>query len=158
MKPGNGSIKYRNRRIYINWRGENAQHIAENYINSPRLHPFLHLQIQKYLQKAEIRKRRKTVFGVIKTDFGILFIPLIIVGTLAHIKTAYIIGEEDKRINGIKKISGSGHSQYEKWRLRISEDAIDRTFNEMGEEEAPDLLDGFLDYLIEKGLTLNVND
>ena len=154
MKPGNGSFKYRNRKYLINWRGENAQHIAEQYINENKLHPFLHVQIQKLLQKAVITKKGRNIYGIANSDLGIIKIPFIIEGSLAHIKTAYKMSNiKTKAPSLIKGIRGVTHSKQEKWLTRMSQMTIDVCFHEEP-EDAEEFLDHIYDECVKEGTML----
>lgn len=65
-----GSITYRNRKIAIEWSGQNAEHVMNERIEKPSLHPFTHIRIQKLAAKvADWKKLKKSRhYGVI-TDF-----------------------------------------------------------------------------------------
>ncbi len=53
-----GYITFRARKIGITWSGETAQHVMENNLLTPKLHPLKHLRIQQLA--AMVKKWDKT--------------------------------------------------------------------------------------------------
>lgn len=90
----NGTVKYRNRRLPIHWTGEIAEHVADNFIHQNNTHPYLHLQIQKMLQKCKnfFVKRGSIIALCIAPDGRKTCVVFIIKSNLAVIKTCYLHG------------------------------------------------------------------
>jgi len=54
-----GNVSFRNRKLPILWTGQMAQHVAENYIQQPDTHPFLHIEIQQACMFVRIWEKHK---------------------------------------------------------------------------------------------------
>ncbi len=90
----NGSVKYRNRKFDITWTGEIAEHVADHFINQNNTHPYLHLEIQKMLQKSKAfnAKRSTVIAKCTAADGRKTYVIFVIKGKFAIIKTCYLYG------------------------------------------------------------------
>jgi len=53
-----GYITYRNRKITIEWSGQNAEHVMNEWQDMPSLHPFTHVRIQQLTAKVKEWKKQ----------------------------------------------------------------------------------------------------
>ncbi|MES2773392.1 MAG: hypothetical protein V4722_04370 [Bacteroidota bacterium] len=90
----NGTVTYRNRKLPIFWGGENAEHIADNFVHRNNTHPYLHVAIQRMLQKSKnsIVKRGSVIAWCTAGDGRKTCVVFVIKGNLAVIKTCYLHG------------------------------------------------------------------
>lgn len=51
---GSGSITHRGRKIGIVWCGQNAEHVMEEHLKMPSLHPFTHVRIQQLAKLVKV--------------------------------------------------------------------------------------------------------
>lgn len=55
-----GFITFRQRKIGIVFSGETAEHIMDNHIESPKIHPLKHLRIQQLAKRVKEWKKEGT--------------------------------------------------------------------------------------------------
>lgn len=124
-----GTVFFRNRDYPILWNGEFAQHIADKYIKERTRHPFLHVKIQKLLQKSKkfLIIKRLTTFAIIDVDDRIFGIMFYIYKSKAVIKSAHYMDESKQKRLGVGKLS----TKKEKTIWDIS----DRDFEELNSVE-----------------------
>jgi hypothetical protein len=92
----NGYIIVRRRKVAIEWTGDNATHVLENYLKKDKIHDLNHLQIQKALQKAlilKLKKGKSTYLGFADMPAYRCVILFVLSSKKATILTAYKTGE-----------------------------------------------------------------
>jgi hypothetical protein len=92
MNPYNGYANFRNRKLLIVWTGQYAEHLAEGHYLRNSIHPYLHVKVQKILQKHLVTKLDKDTICAIFEKNRIVVIPVLIQSNFAIPKTCYIKG------------------------------------------------------------------
>lgn len=109
IQLGNGTIKIGYNSYPINWTGQYAQHVAENYINGKENHILLHVEIQQALSKCKqdeiFRENGNTYFGLKEVSDGTIFVSFIKSSNFVSITTGYKMSTTP---NKIKKGRGIG--------------------------------------------------
>ena len=92
---GNGSVVINDKKYAINWTGQYAQHIAENYLNGKPQHNILHVEIQQVLSKAKniTKDGKRTYHTYSETKNGIIFVAFVKNKDFVDIITGYKINE-----------------------------------------------------------------
>lgn len=90
---GNGNVKIGYKSYPINWTGQYAQHIAENFINEKQNHTILHIEIQQALSRCPesciVKDGNNTYSAYKEISNGTIFVSFIKHNNLATITTGY---------------------------------------------------------------------
>ena len=104
---GNGSVKLNTKTLPINWTGQYAQHVTDNYINKKPCHSILHIEIQQALSKSRNIEKDGTNTYVSKTETpnGIIHVSFIKSTNFVTITTGYIMQTTMEKATKNKKKS-----------------------------------------------------
>lgn len=109
MNLYSGKVKINNIKYPILWDGEHAEHIAKNYIEDNKIHPFLHIRIQQLLINAITIQTTTGIYSFnYDSEYGYVVVILIKSTNFVRIKTCFTIKSMESFMKGKVKIKISG--------------------------------------------------
>jgi len=152
MNLGNGSIKLNNKNYAINWTGQYAQHITENYNKNKSGHTLLHVEIQQALARSNYfyKDGQNSYKAIYETFNGIIIVVFHKTTNFVNIVTGYINNTTMEKATKNKKKIISGTKQI----FYIQKEDIDAMLSDglivNTRQEAEDLLIRLFTYMYKK--------
>jgi hypothetical protein len=107
-----GTIKIRSKSYPLTWTGEKAEHLAQGYMDTPHIHPYLHVAAQQFARKGVVRanggKRYNTMYN---NGFEYVCVSLLLQGKFVVICSCFIYNLTDFANLKNKGVGKSGNKK-----------------------------------------------
>jgi hypothetical protein len=91
-----GNITIRNKVFPLTWSGEKAEHLAQGYIDTTHVHPYLHVAAQQFARKGELKSNGgKRYFTMNNTATEYVCVTMLLQGKFVVICSCFIYNLTD---------------------------------------------------------------
>ncbi len=91
-----GTIQIRNKKYPLTYSGEKAEHLAQGYIDTPHIHPYLHVAAQQFARKGTLNsKGGKRYTSAYNNGSHWVIVGLLLQTNFVVICTCFILNTED---------------------------------------------------------------
>lgn len=106
---GNGSVNINGRKYAINWTGQYAQHVAENFIIGKQTHSILHIEIQQALRQSKkiIKDGTNSFAAYSDVSDGVILVYFIKSTKFANITTGFKMKSTADKVSKNKRIGNT---------------------------------------------------
>lgn len=106
---GNGSVTINRKKYAINWTGQYAQHVAENYMKEKPSHTILHIEIQQALKNSKniIKDGTNTYSAYTDVLDGVILVYFIKSTKFANITTGFKMKSTADKVSKNKRIGNA---------------------------------------------------